>query len=171
MISAVGHEPDVTIADYTADVRASTPSNAAELAVPEKEEIDARLESLGMRAVGAVSKRLALSRRAVQELSGKRVLQRPEEFFVLRRMDLDMLRERMLSTEERRIAGSKQKFLSCVASMEAMSPLKVLSRGYTLVQTRDQRMLFSAEEARREELLTIRFHDGSLDCTVDERKL
>ena len=171
VISAVGHEPDVTIADYTADMRASTPSNAAELAVPEKEEIAARLESLSFRAAGAVSKRLALSRKAVQELSRKRVLQRPEEFFALRRMDLDMLRERMLSAEERLISGSKQKFLSCVASMEAMSPLKVLSRGYTLVQAKDQRMLFSAEEARREEILTIRFHDGSVGCTVDERKL
>ena len=55
--------------------------------------------------------------------------------------------------------------------MEAMSPLKVLSRGYTLVQAKDQRMLFSAEEARREKILTIRFHDGSVGCTVDERKL
>ena len=171
VISAVGHEPDVTIADYTADMRASTPSNAAELAVPEKEEIAARLESLSFRAAGAVSKRLALSRKAVQELSRKRVLQRPEEFFALRRMDLDMLLERMLSAEERLISGSKQKFLSCVASMEAMSPLKVLSRGYTLVQAKDQRMLFSAEEARREKILTIRFHDGSVGCTVDERKL
>ena len=107
----------------------------------------------------------------MQELSRKRVLQRPEEFFSLRRMDLDMLRERMLSAEERLISGSKQRFLSCVSSLEAMSPLKVLSRGYTLVQAENERMLFSAEEARKEEALTIRFHDGSVDCTVNERKL
>ena len=171
VISAVGHEPDVTIADYTADMRASTPSNAAELAVPDREEMAARLKSLGLRAAGSMSKRLALSRKAVQELSRKRVLQRPEEFFSLRRMDLDMLRERMLSAEERLISGSKQRFLSCVSSLEAMSPLKVLSRGYTLVQAGNERMLFSAEEARKEEALTIRFHDGSVDCTVNERKL
>ena len=171
VISAVGHEPDVTIADFTADMRASTPSNAAELAVPDREEISARLESLGLRAAGSMSKRLALSRKAVQELGRKRVLQRPEEFFSLRRMDLDMLRERMLSAEERLISGSKQRFLSCVVSMEAMSPLKVLSRGYTLVQARNERMVFSAEEARKEEELTIRFHDGSVACTVNERKL
>ena len=171
VISAVGHEPDVTIADFTADMRASTPSNAAELAVPDREEISARLESLGLRAAGSMSKRLALSRKAVQELGRKRVLQRPEEFFSLRRMDLDMLRERMLSAEERLISGNKQRFLSCVSSMEAMSPLKVLSRGYTLVQAGNERMVFSAEEARREEELTIRFHDGSVACTVNERKL
>ena len=171
VISAIGHEPDVTIADYTADVRASTPSNAAELAVPDRAEIAARIDSLALRAAGAVSKRLALSRKAVEELGRKRVLQRPEEYFSLRRMDLDMLRERMLSSEERLISGSKQKFLSSVASLEAMSPLKVLSRGYTIVQTRDKRMLRSAEEARREELMTIQFHDGSVDCAVDERKL
>ena len=171
VISAVGHEPDVTIADFTADMRASTPSNAAELAVPDREEISARLESLGLRAAGSMSKRLALSRKAVQELGRKRVLQRPEEFFSLRRMDLDMLRERMLSAEERLISCNKQRFLSCVASMEAMSPLKVLSRGYTLVQAGNERMVFSAEEARREEELTIRFHDGSVACTVNERKL
>ena len=171
MISAVGHEPDVTIADYTADMRASTPSNAAELAVPDREEMAAMLKSLGLRAAGSMTKRLALSRKAVQELSRKRVLQRPEEFFSLRRMDLDMLRERMLSAEERLISGSKQRFLSCVSSLEAMSPLKVLSRGYTLVQAENERMLFSAEEARKEEALTIRFHDGSVNCTVNERKL
>ena len=110
VISAVGHEPDVTIADYTADMRASTPSNAAEIAVPDREEMAAMLKSLGLRAAGSMSKRLALSRKAVQELSRKRVLQRPEEFFSLRRMDLDMLRERMLSAEERLISGSKQRF-------------------------------------------------------------
>ena len=171
VISAVGHEPDVTIADFTADVRASTPSNAAERAVPDREEIAARIDNLALRAAAAVSRRLALSRKAVGELSRKRVLQRPEEFFSLRRMDLDILRERMLSAEERLIAVNKQKFLSYVASMEAMSPLKVLSRGYTLAETRDKRMLFSAEEARREKLLTVRFHDGSVDCTVEEEKI
>ena len=169
VISAVGHEPDVTIADYTADMRASTPSNAAELAVPEKEEIAARLESLSFRAAGAVSKRLALSRKAVQELSRKRVLQRPEEFFALRRMDLDMLRERMLSAEERLISGSKQKFLSCVASMEAMSPLKVLARGYSVATDQNGHVLSDASLAQPGELLHLKMSRGGLDCRVERQ--
>ena len=169
VISAVGHEPDVTIADYVSDVRASTPSNAAELAVPDRNEITSEIKACCSRLVSAMTRRIAVSRKTVEEFGRKRVLRQPEEFFSLRRMDLDMLRERMLSAEERLISGRKQKFLSCVASMEAMSPLKVLSRGYTLAEAPDKRILRSASEARKEDRLTVRFYDGSVDCTVDKR--
>ena len=169
VIAAVGHEPDVTIADYVADLRASTPSNAAELAVPDKAAFAARLANSRSRLINAVTKKIALNRKTIKELAGKRVLQRPDEIFALRRMDLDMLRERMLSAEERMISGKKQQFLTCVAAMEAMSPLKVLTRGYTITETQDKRMLRSAEEARREDRLTVRFYDGSVSCLVDKR--
>ena len=169
VISAVGHEPDVTIADYTADMRASTPSNAAELAVPDREEMAAMLKSLGLRAAGSMSKRLALSRKAVQELSRKRVLQRPEEFFSLRRMDLDMLRERMLSAEERLISGSKQRFLSCVSSLEAMSPLKVLSRGFSFATDKDGKIIKDASAVAVGDAVHIKMARGGLDCRVEHR--
>ena len=169
VIAAVGHEPDITIADYVADLRASTPSNAAELAVPDKAAFAARLANSRSRLINAVTKKIALNRKTIKDLAGKRVLQRPDEIFALRRMDLDMLRERMLSAEERMISGKKQQFLTCVAAMEAMSPLKVLTRGYTITETQDKRMLRSAEEASREDRLTVRFYDGSVSCLVDKR--
>ena len=137
VISAVGHEPDVTISDYVADRRASTPSNAAEIAVPDQQEMREALESYGIRSRQAMEKSLRVAAQRLDALRNKRVLTEPGAFLDSRRLDLDRLRDRLLASEERQLAEKRQHFVRLGASLDAMSPLRVLSRGYALATGRD----------------------------------
>ena len=170
VISAVGHEPDVTIADYVADLRAATPSNGAEKAVPDAGELRDALQSFSVRCNQAERKRLELLRRRVSELSSRRVLQSPMGYLDLKRMELDMQRTRLLSAQERRTAEAGQTFVRLTAALDALSPLKVLSRGYAVATGSDGRVLRRASEASCGDHIDIKLAEGSLGCTVEERK-
>ena len=168
VISAVGHEPDVTISDYVADVRASTPSNAAELAVPDKAEVAAALNTYQIRITRAVQKKLEVARKQLMELSEKRVLAEPAEFFSLRRMDLDMLRERLAGSQARILAENKQRLAASSAALDAMSPLKVLSRGYVIPYNGEGRPVSSASLIKIGDQLQLRFADGTAGVAVNK---
>ena len=170
VISAVGHEPDVTIADFVADLRAATPSNGAELATPDQSELRDALQSMSVRASQAVRKRLEVSRRRVEELASRRVLQSPMGYIDQKRMEVDLQRTRLLNAQERRTADAKQKFIRLAAALDALSPLKVLTRGYAIASTADGRVLRSASDAEIGEKISVKLGSGSLGCTVGERK-
>lgn len=170
VISAVGHEPDVTIADFVADLRAATPSNGAELAVPEAAKIEEMLQSAAIRSVQAIRKRLELSRRRVEELSSRRVLQSPMAYIDLKRMELDLQRTRLLTAQERRVTAAKQGFIRAAASLDALSPLKVLTRGYAVASDSRGAVLRSVGDVNPGETIEVTLQDGNLSCTVDERK-
>ena len=101
VISAVGHEPDVTISDFVADLRAATPSNAAELAVPNAEDLRETLRSYDIRMTQAMRKQMTQRRAALENLAGRRVLQSPAAYFDLRRVELDYTRSRLIAAGER----------------------------------------------------------------------
>ncbi len=168
VISAVGHEPDVTISDYVADRRASTPSNAAEIAVPDQQEIREALESYGIRSRQAMEKSLRVAAQRLDALRNKRVLTEPGAFLDSRRLDLDRLRDRLLASEERQLAEKRQRFVRLGASLDAMSPLRVLSRGYTLATDRDGKPLRSVCGLSRGDSITVRFQDGQAACRVEQ---
>ena len=167
VISAVGHEPDVTIADYVADQRASTPSNAAEKAVPDRTEVSASVSHLSIRISRAFEKRLTESREAVKALASRRVLTDPEEFLNLRRMDVDLLREKLLSAGQQTVSEKRHRFASLTASLDALSPLKVLSRGYTAVFDEKSHVVHSVSGLSAGDSLSLLFEDGRARCTVD----
>ena len=167
VISAVGHEPDVTIADYVADARASTPSNAAEIAVPDREEIAALLEGFRIRSLQAMQKKLSVCRRELSELSARRVLAEPMEFFALRRMDLDILRERLAAAQQHRLASDWPKLVSAAAALDAMSPLKVLARGYAIPFDPAGKAVRSVSVLSPGEELSLRLADGCAGVTVN----
>ncbi len=168
VISAVGHEPDVTISDYVADRRASTPSNAAEIAVPDCREIAELLEADRLRASRAMSKRLTVLRERVGELAGRRVMSVPTAHIDQRRMDLDRCRERLIGAEERCLAAERRRFVALTASMEAMSPLRVLTRGYAIASGADGSCIRSVGELTPGESIRLGFSDGSAGCRVEE---
>ena len=167
VISAVGHEPDVTIADYVADVRASTPSNAAEIAVPDREEIFSVINGYSVRASHAIQKKLDAGRSLVAGYASRRVLREAGEVLNLRRMDLDLLREKMLSSQSKILAGKKHCFSMLTASLDALSPLKVLSRGYSAAFDRDGKVIRSAAALHPEDSVNLLFSDGQAGCTVN----
>ncbi len=169
VISAVGHEPDVTIADYVADLRAATPSNGAELALPDKAEMEENLEAMEIRASQAMKKKISELQKRLEGLAGRRVLESPTGYIDQKRMELDFLRSRMSAGGERAVNAGRQKHLSLAASLDALSPLKVLTRGYAVASRADGAVLRSVEDADEGEMIELTLSDGALNCRVEEK--
>ena len=155
VISAVGHEPDVTIADFVADVRAATPSHAAELATPDQAELLERLQSQRLHMLRSQTKRLELLRRRLTELTGKRVLTDPMAAVQDKRLLLDHVQKDLCHA-------------ALAASLDAMSPLKVLGRGFALVTNNEGKPLRRTEDAPVGSQIAARLSNGRLVCRVEE---
>ncbi len=170
VISAVGHEPDVTISDYVADVRAATPSNAAELAVPDRQELARRLKMLQTRMVRSEQKRVRALSERYEKLARSRVLRDPMAFIDDKRLLLDYTQKNLASLAQNRMAQREQRYAALAAKLDALSPLKVLGRGYAVAKSADGTILRAAEDAAIGETIEVLLGRGSLKCTVDERK-
>lgn len=170
IISGVGHEPDITIADLVADVRAATPSNAAELAVPDRAELIRRVKIAKNSAAGLLSRRLVRERERLAAHMRTRVMESPLGFIHERRQYTDHLAQRLGDLTAVAVSGRRERFARAAATLQAVSPLAVLGRGYTLAARADGRALRDAAEVSPGEKLTLRLQKGSLLCTVDEIK-
>lgn len=170
VISAVGHEPDVTIADYVADRRASTPSNAAEIAVPDQAALRAWLIDCGTHMTKLQQKRLENLRSRFENLRERRVLQDPSAYVADKQVLLDYLRKNMTSAIEKRLAEDKQRFAAVTSALNALSPLSVLSRGYSVLRQTDGRWIRSVRDVEPGQQLQVLLDRGSLLCTVDEKR-
>lgn len=170
VISAVGHEPDVTISDYVADLRASTPSNGAELAVPDQNEVYAHLSQLRLRLARVMQEKIRLQRKELLRLSSSRVLRDPMAFVRDKRLLLDYQQDRLKTGLERTVARNKQKYAALCAGLDSLSPLKVLARGYGLAQNEQGGVITSVEQVEVGDRIHITMSDGTVDCRVLERK-
>ena len=167
VISAVGHEPDVTIADFVADLRAATPSNAAELAVPDMSELREALSAARARLDQAVNRRLSERRKGLEELASRRVMQSPTGFIDQRRLELDSIRLRLDAAAMARLGRERQEFSRLAAKLDALSPLKVLGRGYSIALDAGGRAVKDAGRLSPGERLELRFSKGSASCLVE----
>lgn len=167
VISAVGHEPDVTISDYVADARASTPSNAAEIAVPDMTEEREALYSSGIRASQAMDRRLKQLRTELEQFRSRRVLQDASAYLDDRRIELDHLRDKLISAMENELARKKHNQVALAASLDAMSPLRVLTRGYTMATNENGEIVWRTADLTPGDRLRLRLSDGSAAVTVD----
>ncbi len=167
VISAVGHEPDVTIADYVADLRAATPSNAAELAVPDVSEIRDGLDACRIRCSQAMGKRLSIAQSRVSDLASRRVMQDPVAYIDQKRQLLDSAANALQTRYERGVDTKKQQFVRLAASLDALSPIKVLSRGYALTTDSGGKAVCSVKDVARGDSISVTLADGRLSCTVD----
>ena len=170
VISAVGHEPDVTIADFVADLRAATPSNAAELAVPDQREVRAALAADGDRLTAALRGRLDRERRALGRLSSSRAMTDPASYFKDKRLLLDYQSGRLVRAMERLTGGRRERLSSLAAALDAMSPLKVLGRGYAIARRADGKVISSVRDTAPGEEFRLRVSDGELDCLVRDSR-
>ncbi len=166
VISAVGHEPDVTISDYVADARASTPSNAAEIVVPDWHDIQDSLDSYGIRADQALRKKLVSLSERLESYRNKRVLTDPAAYIDNRRIELDHVRDRLAAAEERNLSKCRQNFVALTAALDAMSPLRVMSRGYAIAERNDGAVVRSTDMLNAGDSITLRLLDGRADCLV-----
>ena len=189
VISAVGHEPDVTIADFVADLRAATPSNAAELAAPDVTELMQAIDSAMRRLENSMAKRISGSREALEALSSRRVLQSATGFIEQRRSHVETLRvrleaasgfasksrsqldnlvSRLDSALDAAMTRKKNEYLRAAAKLDALSPLKVLSRGYAIAMDEDGRAGRDSSGVRAGDKLTVRLASGALGCRVED---
>ena len=169
-ISAVGHEPDVTISDFVADLRAATPSNAAELAVPDQDALRQTLDSMSLAMASAMDRRIKNARKHLSVLAGSGALQSPEGYLIQRRKELEMVQNRMTAAQTMQLSRKRQRFVAMTAKLDAMSPLKVLTRGYAMAQTEDRRIVRSVQDVQPGEAVRVLLSDGSFSATVTEIK-
>ncbi len=191
VISAVGHEPDVTIADFVADLRAPTPSGAAELAVPDRAEYALSVRTLDTRLRTAAHKQIEVWRQWLTTLQERLALRTPANYIAEKRLLLDQMTDRLcaalparLTREEQKLTVLRQRLLTAgqgglhkrslrfaqtVATLDAISPLRVLARGYA-VATRGKRGAVVTDAAALEagDTLHIRFAKGAANCRVTD---
>lgn len=168
VISAVGHEPDVTIADFVADARASTPSNAAEIAVPDQGELLRWLQGASTAMARSEGKRLETLRQKLEALRDKRVLQDQTAYVQDRRMVLAHDQQRLGDVMRGELSRHRQRLTALSAGLDAMSPLKVLGRGYAMVRSLEGEVVRRYDQVSPGEQVTVSLGEGALRCTVDE---
>ena len=168
VISAVGHEPDVTISDYVADLRAATPSNAAELAVPDAEEFLAALRTTKTRLDRAEEKKLTQYDDRLRDLADRRVMTSPMAYVDQKRMELDYVSEKLATAAHRKFSAKREEYVSLAAKLDALSPLKVLTRGYSVATKENGELVKSRKQVSTGDRLSLRLSDGSIACRVTE---
>ena len=166
VISAVGHEPDVTISDFVADLRAATPSNAGELAVPDQDALRQTLDDLQNAMAVAMQAKIDRAGERLTNLSGRPVLKSPLASFEGRRKALELLQNRLLAAQSGTVAKNRQRFVAQVSKLDAMSPLKVLTRGYAMVAKEDGQIVRSVSDVKPKDPIAVRVSDGTIVATV-----
>ena len=167
VISAVGHEPDVTISDFVADLRAATPSNAAELAV---QALEQNLDAMSATMATALVRLLKASRKHLEVLSNSPSLKSPVVYLQQRQKSLQLLQNRLVAAENQCIGRNSQRYIALTAKLDAMSPLKVLTRGYAMAQKENGEVVRSVSQVVPGEQVNVIFCDGKLQTTVTDVK-
>ena len=153
-----------------ADLRAATPSNAAELAVPNAEDLRETLRSYDIRMTQAMRKQMTQRRAALRIWPAGAFCSLRRRIFDLRRVELDYTRSRLIAAGERYLASRRQTFAQCAAALDAMSPLKVLGRGYAVASDAAGAVLRSAGQVQPGDAIRVQLQDGALHCTVNNRE-
>ena len=168
VVSAIGHEIDVTLSDLAADVRALTPSEAAERVVPAVEEVAAGLRQRRDRLAAAMRARLMAARSRLDSLGRQRVFRRPFALIQDAQHRLDELDAAATRTMRQRLDGARHKLGRLAAQLESLSPLAVLGRGYSLTQRADGTIVRSAADLSLGELLDTRLAQGRVHSRVEQ---
>ena len=166
VISAVGHEPDVTISDFVADLRAATPSNAAELAVPDQDALRQTLDEMLTSMAVSMSRRIQREGERLEAIANRPVLRSPLASFERRQKMLELLEKRLTAAQNANVAKARQRYISAVSKLDAMSPLKVLTRGYAVAAKEDDTIIRSVRDVTPGDPITVRVSDGIINASV-----
>lgn len=168
VVSAVGHETDYTIADFAADLRAPTPSAAAEIVVPSRSELQGLVDGLRIRLATAARRAVERRRIRLRALAERPVLQRPEGRLLQDRQRLDNLARRLEYLGGNLLAARRRELAGLAGRLEALSPLAVLARGYAIARTEDGRVVKEAAGLQAGDRLDVLLYRGSVRCQVEE---
>ncbi|MDD2533752.1 MAG: exodeoxyribonuclease VII large subunit [Eubacteriales bacterium] len=170
VISAVGHETDFTICDFVADVRAATPSAAAELAMPVRAEEEAKIINIQARLRLALQKRSQLETQHLDSLINRPVLVQPLKIIEDKQKDLNFLLNLLSTAALSRLNVADRNLAIMAGKLDALSPLKVLSRGYSVVRDQTGQTIQSTAFVQKDDLIDVWLSDGILGCTVQQIK-
>lgn len=168
IVSAVGHETDFTISDFAADLRAPTPSAAAEMVVPNQLELKSEIASMSYRLQRTLNACLTAKKSRLTVLSVKTALANPSLYFDAKKMQFSLLTRRFFELEQEFLQEEKMRLSKCAAKLDALSPLAVLGRGYAIAKTEDNTILKSTTQVNCEDSIHIQLEDGTLACAVKE---
>ena len=160
IISAVGHEPDVTISDYVADLRAATPSNAAELAVPDRNTLMQTVDSYQAAICSDLNSKLQFLRKQYDMIAASPVLQSPKSYIDQLRKNIALLSSRLYMVQDSHVRNHRNKYIALTAKLDAMSPLKVLTRGYSVAMNKDDCVIKSVNDVKHGEKMSLLVTDG-----------
>ena len=170
VISAVGHEPDVTISDYVADLRAATPSNAAELGVPDQEALAQVLDGYSAAMATSLTRQVKAGRQHLKALADSPALRSPTAYLETKQQSVLLLKNRLVSAQIQSVEQKRRRFVEQTAKLDAMSPLKVLTRGYSMAQTADGTVLRSVNQVEIADKIEVTVADGSVSAMVTDIK-
>ncbi|MBE7043066.1 MAG: exodeoxyribonuclease VII large subunit [Ruminococcaceae bacterium] len=170
VISAVGHETDFTIADFVADLRAPTPSAAAELAVPSQVELEERFAVSYLRLRQAYLNGMEQRKKLLKNITDRRIYTKPFEQIEKRQMDLDRLVQQLNRETQQSQLLHRERLGTLAEKLQALSPLSVLSRGYTTTTDTSGTLISRAEQLTQGQEISLTYTDGTANCTVNEIK-
>ena len=189
IISAVGHEIDFTIADYVADLRAPTPTGAAELAVPDKNEMLKYISNLDTRINKQIINLVTINRNNLNKIKKNYIFINPMSIYQTKEMIFDSVNERLkysltnlihvkekdyinilsksiiLKDPSKLLDKSKNKYINIISKLDALSPLKTIARGYTITK-KNNKVITSIKDIKKEDILEINFQDGNINTKV-----
>ena len=170
VISAVGHEPDVTISDYVADLRAATPSNAAELAVPDQDALRQTLDSMASSMATILNRHVNGAAQHLRALAASPALRSPTGYLEQKAKNVQLLKNRLMAAQVQSVERKQRRYVELTAKLDAMSPLKVLTRGYAMAQTETGDVIRSIEQVSSGDRICVNVSDGTISAVVEDRK-
>lgn len=166
VISAVGHETDFTISDFVADLRAPTPSAAAELAVPDKAELLNNLNFLFKHCNQAMVDILSGKRNELEYITSSIYLKNPLMLIRQKQMQFDSVTSRIRNSALLTLAEEKTRFAKAASALDSLSPFKVLARGYSVVTDADGKIISASKDIKKDDIINIKFSKGNAECIV-----
>ena len=170
VVAAIGHETDTTVAELVADVRCSTPTQAAMTLIPDRESLDHQVRQLSHRLVLVAKRNLQQSRQGLRAIARHPIFRRPEHMFDIWRQRLDGLSGRLVSSVPQSIESKREKLEALKRQLDAVGPANVLQRGYTYTLMEDGHVLRSREQAKPDERITTVLADGKVISRVESSK-
>lgn len=170
IVSAVGHETDFTLSDFAADIRAATPSMAAELVTPLETELNLKLVTMQNRLVNALRKILAQERQRVSYLANRQVIRDPQRIFTKYQQELDQLSSRLINGYHQNIKEKKANLVLLANKLDALSPLKTINRGYSLSYSIKGELIKNIEQVEIGDIIQVFISNGQLTCLVQEKE-
>ena len=167
IISAVGHETDFTISDFVADLRAPTPSAAAELAVPDVYELKKKINIYEDRSRQALKKKIEIMRLRYEKILASRVFTDPTKAINEKYLYIDSKVKELQNTIQKIFKEKQNKTMNCISKLDALSPLKTLTRGYSVIE-HNGKVIKSTKEIKIQDEIQIRMQDGNVNAIVKE---